>query len=80
MKLIRLPLAHREAAQKCDDDDLKAGLIRPSKSPYAAPLFFIPKHNGNICPVLDYRWLNSHTIRDKYPLPHIGDIIDRLQG
>jgi hypothetical protein len=45
-KLIRLPPAHRELARKFVDDDLKAGLICPSNSPYAAPLFFVPKHDG----------------------------------
>jgi hypothetical protein len=89
-KLIQLPsahqelahqeLAHQELAQKFIDDDLKAGLICPSNSSYAAPLFFIPKHDGTIRPVLDYRWVNLHTVWDKYPLPWIDDIIDQLQG
>jgi hypothetical protein len=53
-KLIRMPPAHRELARKFVDDDLKAGLIRPSNSPYAAPLFFVPKPDGSVRPVLDY--------------------------
>jgi hypothetical protein len=53
-KLICLPPAHREAVRKFIDDDLHAGLIRPSNSPYAAPLFFVPKHDGGLRPVNDY--------------------------
>ena len=49
-------------------------------SPYASPLFFVPKPDGSSQPVFDCRWVNSYTIRDKYPLPRIDDIIDRLQG
>jgi hypothetical protein len=79
-KLIRLPPAHKEVAETLVREDLAAGLIHPSNSPYAAPMFFVPKHDGKLHPVLNYRWVNSHTTRDKYPLPRIDNILDRLQG
>jgi hypothetical protein len=81
-KLIRLPQAQQEIARKLVNDDLEAMLIQPLNSPYAlaAPMFFVPKHNGSLRPVLDYHWVNSHTIHNKWPLPCINDIIDQLQA
>jgi hypothetical protein len=75
-KLIHLPPAQREIARKLVEDNQEAKLIQPSNSPYAALMFFVPKHDGSLRPVLDYRWVNSHTVHDKWPLPHIDDIID----
>ena len=43
------------------------GYIRPSKSPYASPFFFIKKRDGKLRPVQDYRRLNSYTIKNQYP-------------
>ncbi len=52
--------------------------IRPSKSPYAAPFFFIKKKNGKLCPVQDYRPVNLWTIKNRYLLPLILQLIDWL--
>ncbi len=54
--------------------------IRPSKSPYASPFFFIKKKDGKLRPVQDYRKLNSLTVKNQYPLPLIPELIDRLQN
>jgi hypothetical protein len=51
----------------------------PSKSPYAAPFFFIKKKDGKLRPVQDYRCLNEHTIRNRYPLPLIPELIAQAQ-
>jgi hypothetical protein len=51
----------------------------PSKSPYAAPFFFIKKKDGKLRPVQDYQRLNEHTIRNRYPLPLIPELIARAQ-
>jgi hypothetical protein len=56
------------------------GYIRPSKSPYAAPFFFIKKKDGKLRPVQDYRRLNEWTIKNRYPLPLIPELIVRVQG
>ncbi len=61
------------------DEQLKKGYIRPSKSPYASPFFFIKKKDGKLRPVQDYRKLNEHTIRNHYPLPFIPDLISQVQ-
>lgn len=55
-------------------------LIRPSASPYGAPVLFARKKDGTLRLCIDYRGLNKATIRDKYPLPNISDILDQVVG
>ncbi|TKA44817.1 hypothetical protein B0A49_13660, partial [Cryomyces minteri] len=63
------------------DENLKKGFIRESKSPAAYPLFFVTKKNTTkLRPVIDYRQLNNITIKNRYPLPLIGETMDRLRG
>ncbi len=61
-------------------EHLRKGYIRESKSPYAAPFFFIKKKDGKLRPVQDYRKLNEQMIRDNYLLPLIKTILEQLQG
>jgi len=61
-------------------EHLSRGTIRPSKSPYAATFFFIRKKNGKLRPVQDYQPVNEWTIRNKYPLPLIPQLTNRLRG
>ena len=56
------------------------GHIRPSKSQYASPFFFIKKKNGKLHPVQDYRAINKYTVRNNYPLPLIQTLIQDLSG
>jgi len=60
-------------------EQLEKGYIRPSKSPYASPFFFIKKKDRKLRPVQDYRRLNSLTVKNQYPLPLIPELIDRLR-
>jgi hypothetical protein len=62
------------------EENLRTGCIRPSKSPIASPFFFIKKKDGKLRPVQDYRKLNEMTIKNHYPLPLIGELIDKLKG
>ena len=58
---------------------LAQGHIRPSPSPYGAPILFVPKKDGRWRMCIDYRALKKQTIlRDCYPLPRIDDLLDRL--
>jgi hypothetical protein len=62
------------------DEMVAKGYIRPSKSPYASPFFFVKKKDGKLRPVQDYRQLNSHMVRNQYPLPLIAQLISDLSG
>ncbi|GJT43889.1 putative nucleotidyltransferase, ribonuclease H [Tanacetum coccineum] len=56
------------------------GFIRPSSSPWGAPILFIKKKDGSFRMCIDYRELNKLTIKNRYPLPRIDDLFDQLQG
>lgn len=56
------------------------GICRPSKSPWSSPLHVVSKGTGSIRPVGDYRRLNSSTVPDRYPIPHIQDFTNSLFG
>ncbi|GJP51917.1 hypothetical protein CLOM_g11045 [Closterium sp. NIES-68] len=56
------------------------GLIRPSTSPYGAPVLFTPQPDGSLRMCIDYRALNKQTIKNKYPIPRIDDLLDQLRG
>ena len=53
------------------DEQLEKGYIEPLISLYASSFFFIKKKDGKLCPVQDYRTINSYTVRNQYPLPLI---------
>lgn len=55
-----------------------AGVIRPSKSPFASPIVIVRKKDGKIRMCVDYRKLNSRTVRDAYPIPRIEESLDSL--
>ena len=61
-------------------EQYEKGYIKPSKSPYASPFFFIKKRDGKLRPVQDYRRLNSYTIKNQYPLPLITDLTNSFAG
>jgi hypothetical protein len=68
------------ALKKFLDEMVTKGYIRPSKSPYASPFFFVNNKDGKLRPVQDYRRLNSHMVRNQYPLPLIAQLISDLSG
>ena len=61
-------------------ENLKTGRIRPSKSLISSPVFFIKKKDGSLQLVQDYQALNAITVKNKYPLPLISKLINKLQG
>jgi hypothetical protein len=76
----RTPLAKRDAVDKEIDNMLATGVIRPSSSPWASPITLVPKKTGELRFCIDYRKLNSITVKNHYPLPFIRDIHDQLGG
>lgn len=54
--------------------------MEPSTSPYGAPVLFVQKKDGMLRMCVDYRALNKLTFKDRYPLPRIDDLLDKLHG
>ena len=59
---------------------LEKGFVRPSVSPWGAPVLFVKKKDGTLRLCIDYRQLNKLTVKNKYPLPRINDLFDQLKG
>ena len=74
----RLGPAEQDELEEQIKDLLAQGFIRPSCSPYGAPVLFVPKKDGRWRMCIDYRALNKQTIKDRYPLPRIDLLLDRL--
>ena len=59
---------------------LEKKFVRPSYSPWGAPVLFVKKKDETMRMCIDYRELNKVTIKNKYPLPRIDDLFNQLQG
>jgi len=73
------PMEQKELDQFLKEN-LETGRIRPSKSPMASPVFFIKKKDSTLWLVQDYQALNAMTVKNKYPLPLISELINKLRG
>ena len=80
LKVYPLSLLEQVELDTFLEENLYTGQIRPSKSPMAAPVFFIKKKDGSLCLVQDYHALNAVTIKNKYPLPLISKLVSQLYG
>jgi len=69
-----------QALREYLDENLAKGFIRESSSPAGYPILFVPKKNGKLRLCVDYRKLNDITIKNRYPLPRIDEIMDRING
>ena len=78
-KIYLLSRVEREEIQEFMKDQLRKGYIRPSKSPQTSPVFFVPKKDEKKRIVQDYRYLNSWTVKNNYPLSLILDLIDSIR-
>ena len=78
-KVYLLNPLEMETCKSFIEEHLKTGRIVPSKSPQVSPFFFIPKKDGTLRPCQDYRYLNSFTIWNAYPLPLILELIDNMK-
>jgi len=79
-KVYPLSLVEQKKLDSFLKENLYTRQIRLSKSPMAAPVFFIKKKDGSLWLVQDYRALNSMTVKNKYPLPLISQLMSQLRG
>jgi len=79
-KVYPLSLLEQAELDAFLEENLRTGRIRPSKSPMAAPVFFIKKKDNSLCLVQDYHALNAVTVKNKYPLPLISKLVSQLCG
>lgn len=68
--------AERIQLKKIIDDLLSEGVIRESSSQYASPIVLIKKKDGSLRLCVDYRAINSKTIKDRFPLPNLHEQLD----
>jgi hypothetical protein len=59
---------------------LDTGFIQPSVSPFGAPVLFVRKKEGTLRMCVDYRALNKATVKNRYPLPRIDDLMEQFHG
>ncbi|GJY46291.1 putative reverse transcriptase domain-containing protein [Tanacetum coccineum] len=82
--VARAPYRLAPSEMKELSDQLKElsdkGFIRPSSSPWGAPILFVKKKDGSFRMCIDYRELNKLTVKNHYPLPRIDDLFYQLQG
>jgi hypothetical protein len=72
------PLELKELKKQLEEL-LEKWFIRPSTSPWGALVLFVKKKDGSLRLCIDYRQLNWVTIKNKYPLPRIDDLLDQLK-
>ncbi|GLI65233.1 hypothetical protein VaNZ11_008718, partial [Volvox africanus] len=78
--MYRLSPLELDEVKRQVTDLLMKGMIRPSTSPYSAPILFVGKKDGTLRMCIDYRGLNVSTVKNRYPLPRVDDLLDKLKG
>ncbi|CAA7041521.1 unnamed protein product [Microthlaspi erraticum] len=76
----RMAPAEMAELKKQLNDLMEKGFVRPSSSPWGAPVLFVKKKDGSFRLCIDYRGLNRVTVKNKYPLPRIDELLDQLRG
>lgn len=80
LRPYRMSESEKQTTRELTDELLNSGIIRHSSSAYASPALLVDKASGAKRLCVDYRQLNKITVKEKYPMPVIEDLIDRLQG
>ena len=78
-KVYPISVSEQSELDRFLTENLETGRIRPSKSPMASPVFFIKKKDGSLRLAQDYRMLNDMTVKNKYPLPLISELVNQLR-
>ena len=76
----RMPMHFKKDLRQKIDKFLEHKLITPCHSPYSSPAMLVPKKNGKLRLVIDYRQLNKQTVKSCWPLPSVEEIFDTLEG
>lgn len=79
-QMYRLTQAEKAEVEKQVAHLLSMGYIEPSSSPWGAPVLFVPKPDGSLRMCIDYRALNKVTVKNRYPMPRIDDLLEQLHG
>ena len=77
---IRYPYYQKVEIERLVDEMLKSGIIRGSQSPYSLLVLLVRKADGNWRMYVNYRALNKDTVKDKYHIPNIDELLDELYG
>ena len=80
MAPYRMAPAELVELKKQIEELMEKQFIRPSTSPWGAPMLLVKKKDGSSCLCVDFRQLNKMTIKNKYPLPRFDDLMDQLHG
>ena len=76
----RHPKAFKDEIEKAIKEVLAMGHIKPSSSPFASSVVLVKKKDGAMQMCIDYRSLNKKTIKNRYPIPRIDELLDELHG
>ncbi|KGK36179.1 hypothetical protein JL09_g4670 [Pichia kudriavzevii] len=76
----KLSYSEKQELNKQVDELLKQGFIKPSSSPFNSPVLFVKKKDGSMKMCVDYGLLNNNTVKDKFPIPRIDELITCFGG
>lgn len=76
----RYPSVKKDIIEELVQQMLDQGIVQPSSSPFASPVVLVGKKDGSWRLCVDYRDLNKHTVKNKFPIPLVEDLLDELGG